>query len=123
MDFGTILLWVGVLVFTSVGVQGLFLPLRIVEPLGGTLVTPSFSNEIRANYGGMHAGIALLLAMGALKPEFKVAALWLLMVFSGGLVVGRVVSWALDGAPNRFIRIFMGLELVGAVAAAVVLLR
>ena len=122
-DLAVVLLWVGVVVFLGVGVQGLFLPRRIVEPLGGKLGPASFNNEIRANYGGMHSAIAALLAAGALQPQFRIAALWLLFGFSGGLVVGRILSWVLDGAPNRFVRIFMGLELGGAIAAAVVLLR
>jgi hypothetical protein len=39
------------------------------------------------------------------------------------MVVGRVVSAALDGMPNRFVRIFWGLELGGAIAATAVLFR
>jgi len=119
MVFATVLLWVAALVFTAVGVQGLFLPRRIVEPLGHRLDTPSFANEIRANYGGMHAGIAVLMALGALKPELRSAALVLLFTFTAGLCAGRAVSWALDGTPNRFVRIFFGLELGGAIAAGV----
>ena len=123
MTFPTVLLWVATLVFAFVGVQGLFLPRRILEPLGGKIDTPSVANEIRANYGGMHAGIAVLMALGALKPELRTASIALLFTFSAGLCVGRAVSWVADGTPNRFVRIFFGLELGGAIAAGVLLFR
>src|SRR5438874_8807125 len=71
MDFSTILLWAAVPIFLGVAVQGLFAPQRILVPLGGKLDTPSVANEIRANYGGMHFGIAVLMALGALKPEWR----------------------------------------------------
>ena len=117
------LLWVACLVFVAVAVQGLFLPRRILEPLGGKIDTPSVANEIRANYGGMHAGIAVLMAMGALKPGLQGPAVALLFAFSAGLCVGRAWSWVADGTPNRFVRIFFGLELGGAIAAGVLLFR
>jgi hypothetical protein len=123
MDFPTVLLWIAAVVFVFVAVQGLFLPKRILEPLGGKIDTPSVANEIRANYGGMHAGIAALMVFGALKPELRMPAVALLLAFSGGLCVGRAVSWVADGTPNRFVRIFFGLELGGAIAAGVALFR
>jgi len=111
------------LVFLAVGVQGLFVPRRIVEPLGGSIVSASFANEIRANYGGMHLAMGVLLAIGAARSQFVVPALALLLGFTGGLCLGRAWSWLRDGAPNRFVRIFFALEAVGAVAAALLLTR
>lgn len=116
-----IVLSASALVFLAVAVQGLFLPKRIVDPLGARLETPSFANEIRANYGGMHLGIAILLAVGAAMPAFRVPALALLFAFTAGLCLGRVVSWIADGAPNTYLRIFFALEAVGATAAAALL--
>jgi len=113
-----IVLVLAALVFLGVAVQGLFLPRRIVEPLGGSLVTPSFANEIRANYGGMHLAMAVLLVIGAARKEFALPALALLFAFCAGLCLGRAWSWLRDGAPNKFVRIFFALEGVGALAAA-----
>ncbi len=123
MDFATILLWLSAAVFLGVGVQGLFLPRRIVEPLGGKLDTPSLANEIRANYGGMHSGLAVLMVLGALREAYRMPAVALMFTFSLGLCVGRAVSWAVDGRPNRYLRFFYGLEAVGAAAAGYVLFR
>jgi hypothetical protein len=123
MNLESVVLALAALVFAAVAVQGLFIPRRIVEPLGASLVSPSFANEIRANYGGMHCAIAVLLATGAAKVQYAVPALALLLGFTGGLCVGRLVSWVSDGPPNRFVRVFLVLEAVGAVASGTLLLR
>ena len=122
MDFPTILLWASVPIFLAVAVQGLFFPRRILEPLGGKIDTASVANEIRANYGGMHLGIAVLMGIGAVTPALRTAAVALLFAFTFGLCVGRGVSLAIDGRPNRYVIIFWGLEAAGAAAAATVLL-
>ena len=123
MDLATILLWVSALVFLGVGVQGLFMPRRILEPLGGKLDTPSVANEVRANYGGMHTGLAVLMVVGALREPYRMSAVALMFTFTLGLCVGRAVSWVLDGRPNRYLRFFYGLEAAGAAAAGFVLFR
>ena len=51
----------------------------------------------------------------------RVPALALLFAFTFGLCVGRGVSLALDGKPNRYLTVFWGLEAAGAAAALVVL--
>jgi len=111
------------LVFLGVAVTGLAVPRRIVEPLGGSLSTPSMASEIRGNYGGMHLGMAVLLALSLLHPELTLAALALVVAFTGGLCLGRVVSWIVDGRPNRYLRFFFGLEAAGAIAAATLLVH
>ncbi len=123
MSVETVVLFAAALVFLGVAVQGLFLPGRILEPLGQKIGTPSVANEIRANYGGMHLGIAALMAIGATKPPLAGPALALLFAFCAGLCLGRAVSWLADGAPNRFLRLFFALEAVGAAAALALLLR
>jgi hypothetical protein len=122
MTFEAAVLGISAAVFALVALQGLFLPTRIVEPLGASLSTTSLANEIRANYGGMHAGIAFLLALAAARPEWRAAGLLLLATFTGGLCVGRFVSLATDGTPNRYVQIFLAIELVGAMAACALLL-
>jgi hypothetical protein len=123
MDFATIVLWASALTFLGVGVVGMFVPRRILEPLGGKLDTPSVANEIRGTYGGAHTGIAALVAMGALTPAHRTGALALTFAFTCGLCFGRAVSWVVDGTPNRYLRFFYGLEAVGAVLSGVALFR
>jgi hypothetical protein len=121
MDFATIVLWVSAVTFFGVGGVGMFVPRRILEPLGGKLDTPSVANEIRATYGGAHSGVGLLVAYGALTPAWRIGALALTLAFTGGLCIGRAVSWLADGTPNRYLRFFYGLEAVGAVLSGIAL--
>jgi len=123
MTLPSVVLGVAALVFVAVGVQGLFMPGRIVEPLGARIASPSFANEIRANYGGMRLAMAALLGIGAWRTSMAMPALALLLGFTGGLCVGRAWSWLRDGAPNGFVRIFFALEAVGAIAAGALLAR
>lgn len=123
MTIEQVVLGTTALVFLGVAVTGLFTPRRIIEPLGGAITTPSMANEMRANYGGMHLGIATLMALGAARPAYQTPALLLLLTFTAGLCLGRAVSWVLDGAPNRYIRIFFALEVVGVGVAVALLTR
>jgi hypothetical protein len=87
------------------------------------LVAPSASanNEIRANYGGMHLAMSALFAAGAMSLGFRWAATVVLMLFSGGLVAGRLVSIALDGPPNGFVIQLLITEATAAGAGAALL--
>ena|SRR2546428_6087189 len=118
-----IVLAVAAVVFLGFAILGLFRPRMILEPLGGHVETPSVANEIRANYGGMQLGIAVLLALGAARPGLRVHALALLFTFTAGLCLGRLVSRFADGSPNRFVRMFFALEAAGALVSGALLLR
>ena len=61
--------------------------------------------------------VGVLLCIGAARSELARPALALLFAFTAGLVLGRAVSWVADGAPNRFVQLFLGLEAVGAALA------
>jgi hypothetical protein len=121
MDFATVVLWASAVTFLGVGVVGLFVPRRILEPLGGKVDTPSVANEIRGTYGGAHSGVAVLVAYGALFPAWRTGSLALTFAFTAGLCLGRAVSWLADGTPNRYLRFFYGLEAVGAVLSGIAL--
>ena len=109
------------LVFAWVGLNGLFAPNAIAGPV--ELVAPSASanNEIRANYGGMHLAMSALFAAGAVSLGFRWAATVVLMLFSGGLVAGRLVSVAVDGVPNGFVIQLLITEATAAAAGAALL--
>lgn len=123
MTIDAIVLAVSAVVFCGVGVQGLFLPHRIINPLEQRLESVPLKNEIRANYGGMHFAMAGLLITAIVKPVWSPAGLALLFAFTTGLVIGRLYSMVADGMPNRFVRFFTGVEAVGAIAAGILLFR
>ena len=53
--------------------------------------------ELRAFYGGMELGLGLFLAWCALRPEWRQAGLWLVLLamLLGGAALGGYLGWAL----------------------------
>jgi hypothetical protein len=54
--------------------------------------------ELRAFYGGMELGLGLFLAACLLKPEWRVAGLWLVLLANGGAGLARLLAAWLGGA-------------------------
>lgn len=116
------LLGIGALVFLALGANGLVNPVGHLAPYDLALRSPAWLGEVRANYGGMHLGIGLLLAFGAWLPDWRRTGLAVMLVFLGGLAAGRTLSVIVDGVPPGFAFAFIAIEWLGA-AAALVLLR
>jgi hypothetical protein len=89
------------LAFANVGVQALLDPKAVVAAVEMTLENASSMSTIRAVYGGMHLAFGLFCFYGAFRAQRP--ALGLLMLYAGGYVFGRVVSYVADGAPNAFV--------------------
>ena len=77
--------------------------------LGVTDLSVNFAHILRAV-------MCLYLALGvfwlfcALKDRHKSAAILTTIVFAGGLVVGRLLSFALDGLPSPLLILYAALE-------------
>src|SRR6478736_235157 len=54
--------------------------------------------ELRAFYGGMELGLGLFLAWCALRPEWRQAGLWLVLLANGGAGLARLGSAWMAGA-------------------------
>jgi hypothetical protein len=106
-----------------VGVTGLTQPHAVLAPLGIPLPGPSALSEARANYGGMHVGMGLFFLAGATRPALRTAALVAAAAFMGGLLVGRIVSAAVDGVPDAFVGFLFTTELAGTALAVAALVR
>ena len=117
MMFPRLFLFVSAAGFALIGINTFFDPQKAMA--GSELIISSASafNEIRANYGGMHLGMSAMLLAAACKPQFRLAGLWLVLMFTGGLLVGRGVSVFLDGLPNA-IMTYITLFEIGAVLLA-----
>ena len=118
-----ICLAVAALVFLIVGIGHLVVPLTMVEPMNIQLRGINAFNEIRANYGGMHSLMGIFLLLGVFVPKLREAALVTLAIFTSGLVLGRMVSIAVDGVPGTVIWLMLVGELIGAVIAWLLLRR
>ena len=54
--------------------------------------------ELRAFYGGMELGLGLFLGWCALRPEWREAGLWLVVLANGGAGLARLGASLLGGA-------------------------
>lgn len=109
------------LALIGVGWTGLTDPAGLMQPLGIPLEGPSAHNEIRAAYGGMHLGLGLFLVVGALRPALRQVGLWVNACIMGGLVAGRLASFAVDGPASGFVLVLLAVEALGAIASALAL--
>jgi hypothetical protein len=106
------------LAWLAVGVQGAFVPDRLLGEVSISLEGVDAHNEARALYGGMHLALGALYAVGAFRPRMRrpLLALWLILL--GGLLCGRLLSVGLDGAPEGFARVLFALEASGLAMGA-----
>jgi hypothetical protein len=110
-------------VFLGLGTINLFFPAAGMAGFELRITSVSALNEMRANYGGMHFALGLLFLSGAFLEALRVSALLVVAVFTGGLVLGRSLSLALDGAPNHLVLGLFALEALGCVVATVLYRR
>ena len=110
------------LVFAVVGCLGFFAPGVLFEPLGLQLESSAVLAELRAAYGGLFCTLAVAFGVGAARAEHRASALLLAVLVLGGFVLGRLISWGMDGAPTNPVAIAnLIAESVGFVAALLLL--
>lgn len=81
----------------------------------GNALTTEMSSEFRGAGAGMVlSGITAILAI--FIPRLKVAAFFVLSVLFGGVVLGRAVSWVVDGVPDASLFMVLTHEAIFAVA-------
>jgi hypothetical protein len=123
MDYKKLFLIGAGLLFVAVGLSNLFDPRAAMASIELKAMAVSTLNEVRANYGGMHSFLGIFFIYSAFTPRLQSAALVFVTIFSSGLVLGRIVSLAVDGAPNAAILVFLAIEVFGAIAGLVLLRR
>ena len=90
-------------IFCLVGLNALFAPADLTEPIGITLNTPGAFNEIRANYGGMHLFFGLFFVICSFRLQTLKIGFGLVALYLGGLLFGRITSLLIDGPANQFV--------------------
>ncbi len=96
------------LAFLNVAIQALLNPQAVMGNVGISLDNPSALNSIRAYYGGVNLFFGLFLAYSAFRGQ--ATGLILSILYSGGFVVGRLLSLSLDGQPNGFVTQWLFVE-------------
>ena len=75
---------------------------------GAGLSTSSAATDMRTTYGGFSLGFGLFLIYSAFNNVRSGLTASLLAL--AGIIPARLLGLALDGAPNKFMFIFLGLE-------------
>ena len=60
----------------------------------------------------LYLALSVFWLYSAFKKDYRNPALVTIMLFTGGLVVGRVISVFADGIPQPILLVYIGLELV-----------
>lgn len=112
-----LLLFISGLVFLGIGIWAMVQPEVVVASMDLAVETVSARNEIRAVYGGMDLGLGLCCMVGAMRPRYRRAALGLLALVLGCMVLARGVSVAIDMSLPTINLVFLGVEGFGAAIA------
>lgn len=110
------------LIFGAFGIAGLAAPAAIVESVGVTLAPDAVLIELRAIYGGMMLGGALLAAycMPAGRQRFGLVAIALVV---GGTLAGRLLGLLWEPMPEGGMAWVTGFEVLWTAFAAGLLTR
>jgi Domain of unknown function (DUF4345) len=107
------------LAFCKTGIQALSNPQAVLANVGIELNNAAALSSMRAVYGGMHLVFGFFCVWGIFKNQS--AALLLVLLYTAGFVLGRVVSWVLDGSPNAFVGTWLAVELFSLIVCATLL--
>ena len=102
----------------ATGAIGLSDPQTLFTPLGTQIAGVDAANEARAAYGGMYVALGLLILAATLRSHLRTPALWLTFAIMGGLTMGRLVSFVVDGIPGGFVFQLLLFEGTATVASA-----
>lgn len=89
------------LAFCKAGLEALLTPQAVLSNVGIDLTNASALSSIRAVYGGMHFVFGLFCFWGIFKTLHE--PLKLVILYTTGFIIGRVISWSIDGIPNSFV--------------------
>lgn len=111
------------LAFLVLGALFLIAPGALTATTQVALPTRVAVQEIRAVYGGFFLGVGLYLFLCAVRAAGLRQGLIALAVIMGGLTVGRVLGFLIDGPANAQLYVLTASEVVGVVLALVLLRR
>lgn len=113
MRLARIVLALSALPFAGIGVAFLVQPKAMALLVGVEVTDATADADVRAVYGGLQLGCALLLAGAATRPAWVHPGLVAQIVLYGGLAAARFVSYAVVGLPSALgLALHLG-EIVG----------
>jgi hypothetical protein len=100
------------LAFAAPGLGFLLAPSWFAARVDIALDSPTAFADARAVMGGLELAIAVMLAACALRARWQSAGLALQLAALGGMIAGRLVSLARDGAPGAFGWLLFAIEVL-----------
>ena len=100
--------------FLFFGIASLIKPAVMIEvPFGLTVTNADGKSFLRSGAGGVTVTLGVLFAYAAMFPQFAQAATITAVTVFAGLLIGRLVSFIVDGKPSGFVRAAATGELIG----------
>ena len=111
---GKTILSIIAIVSVTFGLSFIFAPHMFFELYtGATLPTASAATDIRTTYGGFSLGFGLFL-LYCLKNNLRIGLMAALLVLTT-ITAARIFGITVDGNPNKYMYIFLGMEVVSLV--------
>jgi hypothetical protein len=120
-SFGAAVLVIAILFSLLTTIRAGLDPERFGAQLGLTITDAGGVNEIRAQYAGFFFALAVLCAISLAGGLSRQTAFIILGVVFGGLLVGRLVSLALNGGVSGYGPTIQALYAIDAVGLALAL--
>jgi len=112
---------VNAILFIGFGAYVFFTAPEIFQNMGFGDLGSNALYEVRSNYGGVSLGIGLLCAFAAFRSKLERPALFVLMTYTGGYALGRILALPYEGTPSATLIGYGVFEAVNAVLAALLL--
>jgi hypothetical protein len=119
--FPTFVVWLAGLGFLGFGLWLLAEPVAPLAGLGIVAESAPARIELRTFYGGLEVGLGLWLLAAGTRPDWRRAALWLVLLSHAGLGLTRLAGIAIEGAFVPFFGWALAWELGFAALAAIAL--
>ena len=93
-------------------------PAKFAQSLGLAIANAGGTNEIRAQYAGFFLAAAIVCVIALAGVLSRQAAFVVLAAIFGGLIVGRVASYILDGGTAGYTPMIMALYVIDSIGFA-----
>jgi len=100
MKFARLVLVLSAVPFACIGAAFLLFPAEMSSLVGVSFSGATADADIRAVYGGLQLGCAVVLLLAAANPARHRFGLLIQMILYGGLAASRFVAYAIAGLPS-----------------------
>ena len=108
-------LWIDAVVFLALGLWLVVDPVKGLHGVDVIVRSPAGVTELRAMYGGLELGLGVFGVLAALRPAWRVPALWAFTLSVGTLGATRALSSLLTAGHSPMLWQLFGTELLGTI--------